>query len=122
VPLRVLVEHIDPAVVGLELDVYWTTAGGADPVELLDAYPGRYRLIHLKDMKQHVRFEGDGGEPAQWVKLFPCMANSGEGVLDMHDIVVHAKRSGVEHFIVEYDQAPDPLGTLRTNYHNLMAL
>jgi sugar phosphate isomerase/epimerase len=122
VPLQLLIERIDPKYVSLEMDVFWTTAGGADPVELLDAWPGRYRLIHLKDMKQRVRFAGDGGEPAQWVKLFPYMTNAGEGVLDMRNIVTHARQSGVEHFIVEYDQAPDPLATLRTNYRNLMAL
>ena len=96
IPLRLLIERIDPRYVGLEMDFYWTTAGGADPVEMLDAYPGRHRLIHLQDMKQRVRFEGDGGTPAQWVKLFPYMADAGEGVLDIPTIVAHAKRAGVE--------------------------
>lgn len=122
IPLRLLIERIDPRYVGLEMDIYWTTAGGADPVEMLDAYPGRHRLIHLKDMKQRVRFEGDGGTPAQWVKLFPYMADAGEGVLDIPTIVAHAKRAGVEHFIVEHDQAADPLATLRTNYRYLSTL
>ena len=117
-----MIERIDPHYVGLEMDIYWTTAGGADPVEMLDAYPGRHRLIHLKDMKQRVRFEGDGGTPAQWVKLFPYMADAGEGVLDIPTIVAHAKRAGVEHFIVEHDQAADPLATLRTNYRYLSTL
>jgi sugar phosphate isomerase/epimerase len=122
VPLYTLIERLDPAVVSLEMDIYWTTAGGADPVTLFDAYPGRYRLVHLKDMKQRMRFDGDGGSPAQWVKLFPYMANAGEGVLDIPDIVAHAKKSGVQHFLVEYDMAADPLATLRANYRYLSKL
>jgi sugar phosphate isomerase/epimerase len=81
VPLHALLERVDPKFVSLELDVYWTAAGGADPAALLDAYPGRYKLMHLKDMKQRVRFDGDGGDPSQWVKLFPYMTNAGQGVL-----------------------------------------
>jgi sugar phosphate isomerase/epimerase len=122
VPLHALIERIDPKVVSLEMDVYWTTAGGADPAAMLDAYPGRYKLIHLKDMKQVMRFEGDGGDPSQWVKLFPYMTNAGQGALDIANVVAHAKRAGVEHFIVEFDQAADPIGTLNANYRFLSSL
>jgi sugar phosphate isomerase/epimerase len=122
VPLKLLIEHIDPKVVSLEMDVFWTTAGGADPAALLDEYPGRYKLIHLKDMKELRRFEGDGGDPSQWVKLFPYMTNAGQGVLDVANIVAHARKAGVEHFYVEYDQAADPIGTLKANKQFLAAL
>jgi sugar phosphate isomerase/epimerase len=121
-PLRALIERVDPKVVGLEMDIFWTTAGGADPVDMLDAFPGRYKLMHLKDMKQRVRFDGDGGDPPQWVKLFPYVTNSGQGVLDIANTVWHARSAGVEHFIVEYDQAADPVGTLTASYRFLSAL
>ena len=117
-----IIERIDPKVVSLEMDVYWTTAGGMDPAAMLDAYPGRYKLIHLKDMKQKMRFEGDGGTAAQWVKLFPYMTDAGQGVLDVANIVAHARKAGVEHFIVEHDQAEDPIGSLRANQKFLSAL
>ena len=38
--VRVLFDRLDPEVVALEMNVFWTVAGGADPVELLDACPG----------------------------------------------------------------------------------
>jgi len=122
VPLRLLIERIDPSVVSLEMDVFWTAAGGTEPAALLDAYPGRYKLIHLKDMKERVRFDGDGGSPSQWVKLFPYMTDAGQGVLDVANIVAHARKAGVEHFIVEHDQAADPLGALRANQKFLASL
>lgn len=122
IPLRVLIERTDPRYVVLELDMYWTAAGGADPKAMLDDYPGRYRLIHLKDMRQAVRFEGDGGDAAQWMKLFSYMTNAGQGVLDVGAVVGHARRAGVEHYIVEYDRAPDPEAALRASFSYLSSL
>lgn len=113
VPLRLLLERTDAALVFFEMDVYWTTAGGADPVELLRSNPGRYRMMHLKDMKERVRFKGDGGDPSQWMALFPYMSSVGEGVLDIHGIVAQAKASGVEHFFVEQDMAKDGLAAMK---------
>ena len=106
----------------MEMDLFWTVAGGADPVELLDAYRGRYRLMHIKDMKQRVRFSGDGGDPAQWIELFPYVTDAGSGVLDLPTILSHAKRSGVEHFLVEQDLVANPGESLRKGYQFLSRL
>ncbi|MEY4762098.1 MAG: hypothetical protein RLZZ200_1954 [Pseudomonadota bacterium] len=122
VPMRLLIERIDPKVVSLEMDIYWTIAGGADPVEMLETYAGRYRLVHLKNMKQLVHFEGDGSNADEWVKLFPYMANAGDGVLDIPRIVKTARRTGVKNFHVEFDQAADPIGTLKANADYLLRL
>jgi sugar phosphate isomerase/epimerase len=93
-----------------------------DRVDLLDTYRGRYRLMHVKDMKQRVRFRGDGGDEAQWVELFPYMTDAGSGVLDLPAILGHAKRSGVEHFFVEQDLATNPEESLRKSYRFLSGL
>ncbi|NJM26486.1 MAG: hypothetical protein HC859_14415 [Bacteroidia bacterium] len=83
----------------LEMDVYWTVAGGADPVKLLDTHAGRYKLMHVKDMKKTMRFSGDGGNPQQWIELFPNITDAGTGVLDLKSIIAHAKKAGLEHFM-----------------------
>jgi len=44
-----LVENTDPKYVCFELDVYWCTKGGKDPVEYLKKYPKRIELLHIKD-------------------------------------------------------------------------
>lgn len=44
-----LVEHTDPQYVCFELDVYWCTKGGKDPVAYLKKYPRRIELLHIKD-------------------------------------------------------------------------
>ena len=64
-----------------EMDIYWTAAGGGDPV--LKDYPVRYKLLHLKDMKERRQFKGDGGDSSQWIELFPYMTSVGDGVLDI---------------------------------------
>ena len=116
IPFDLIVERTDPKLVFFQMDIYWMTAGGVDVSAYLDKYPGRFRLMHVKDMAKDVRFSGDGGDPQQWMELFPYLANAGGGVLDLEKILSHAKRSGVEHFIVERDLAPNPEDDLRRSF------
>ncbi|MDR3093219.1 MAG: sugar phosphate isomerase/epimerase [Bacteroidales bacterium] len=44
-----LLESSSPDHVMFENDVYWTQAGGANPVEYLKKYPKRIKLLHIKD-------------------------------------------------------------------------
>jgi len=122
IPLDMILEQTDPALVYLQMDIYWTTAGGIDPVAYLDKYPGRYRLMHVKDMAKQVRFSGDGGEPKQWIELFPYMTDAGSGILDLKNIISHAQKSGVDHFIVERDLVPYPDVALVKSYKFLSQL
>jgi len=107
VPLDMLLDATDPAHVFLEMDTYWTTAGGADPKDYLARYKGRYRMVHLKDMKGQHRFAGDGGAPSDWISMFPHLTYLGDGSLDMANIIAAAQNAGVEHFFVEQDRADD---------------
>ncbi|MFN8668171.1 MAG: TIM barrel protein [Gemmatimonadaceae bacterium] len=108
IPLRVLLDRVDAAVFAAEMDLFWTTAGGADPVELLTTYPKLYRLLHIKDMSERVRFAGDGGDASQWMALFPKMTTAGNGVLALPKILSAAKRVGVQHYLVEQDLVANP--------------
>jgi sugar phosphate isomerase/epimerase len=116
IPLYLILDNTDPSLVYLEMDLYWTTAGGADPMALLTKYPGRYKLMHVKDMARKVRFSGDGGDSKQWIELFPYMTTAGSGVLDLKNILPKAKQAGVDHFIVEQDMVKDPQIALKKSY------
>lgn len=122
VPLYTLLDATDPKLVFLELDIYWTVAGGADPVALLKKYPNRYHLMHVKDMKEKKVFTGDGGSPQQWMELFPYMTTVGAGVMDIKSIVTAAKKAGTTHFIVEQDGVADPMVALKTSVDYLKAV
>ncbi len=117
-PARVLFDRLDPSVVALEMDIFWTVAGGADPVELLDVYPRLYRLMHVKDMSRIGRFTR-GGDMQDVMALFPLMTTAGAGVLDLPRILGHARRNGVEHFYVEQDLAADPPAQLGASFRYL---
>lgn len=116
VPFELLMERTDPKLVFFQMDIYWMTAGGVDVSAYLDKYKGRFKLMHIKDMSRDVRFSGDGGDPSQWIALFPYLANAGSGVLDLKKILANAKRSGTEHFIVERDLAPNPEEDLKESF------
>ena len=122
IPFNLLLERTDPNVVVMEMDVFWMTAGRADPVAYLEAYPGRFRLMHIKDMTEVVRFAGDGGDPSQWIELFPKMTDAGSGVLDLAAIIAQARNSGVDHYYLERDLASDADRTLESSYRYLSAL
>ncbi len=44
-----LISNTDPDKVIFEMDVYWTTVGGQDPVAYLKKYPNRIKVLHIKD-------------------------------------------------------------------------
>ena len=122
IPVELIFASTDPSLVFFEMDLFWTTAGGADPVTLLGKYKNRYPLMHVKDMKKKVHFSGDGGDPKQWIELFPEMTTAGNGVLDLKTIVSKAKENGVKHFIVEQDMVSEPEKALKASYNYLAAL
>ena len=113
VPLQLILDNTDPKLVFFEMDIFWTTAGGADPVDYLTKYAGRYKMLHLKDMKTKKEFAGDGGSMQQWLPMFPLIASAGDGALDVAGIVKKAKETGVAHFFVEQDLVVNPQVALK---------
>ncbi|MDI1306329.1 MAG: sugar phosphate isomerase/epimerase [bacterium] len=121
-PLNIIFDQTDPSLVYFEMDLYWTIAGGADPVELFKKHKDRYKMVHIKDMKEAKRFAGDGGDASQWISLFPYMTSCGEGVLDLPTILTAAKQNGVEHFFVEQDMVQSPEIALKKSIDYLKSL
>ncbi len=124
IPMELILESTDPKTVFFQMDLFWTVAGGIDPVAFFKKYPGRYRLLHIKDMSKDVRFSGDGGDMQQWMALFPYLTDAGSGVLTLKAILAQAQQSGVEHYFVERDLAPNAEDALKKAYaflHGLQA-
>jgi sugar phosphate isomerase/epimerase len=122
IPLDIILNQTDPSLVYLEMDLFWTTAGGADPIQLLKANKGRYKLMHVKDMKKKVHFSGDGGNAKQWTELWGEMTTAGDGVLDLKNILSVAKENGLAHCIVEQDIVAHPEIALKKSYDYLASL
>lgn len=122
IPMNIILDQTDPDLVFFEMDIFWTTAGGANPMEYLESYPQRYHLMHLKDMKEKVRFSGDGGNASEWIALFPYMTSAGSGVLDLKSIIATGQKMGVKHFYVEQDMVDHPEVALKKSLDYLKSL
>ena len=101
-----LLADADPALVKLELDLFWVIAAGEDPKAIIKRNPGRIYAYHVKDRT------ADGK-----------MTSVGKGVIDFADIFTLNGTAGVKHFYVENDQSPAPyLPDIQTSFATLSRL
>ena len=99
-PFDYLMTHTEKDLVQCELDVYWVTKGGADPLTILKKYKGRFPILHLKDMTSDER------------KTFECV---GSGIIDFPAILKEAQKQDMKHFMLEYDNVEDGMACLKTS-------
>lgn len=88
-----MIEHTDDTLVQFELDVYWVTLAGYDPIALIHRLEGRLPLVHLKDM---------ASDPTR------TFAEVGHGTLDFPALLAAGDEVGVVGYIVEQDQCTRP--------------
>ena len=91
IPYDLLLAETDPELVKMELDLAWAEKGGADAVAYFEAWPGRFPMVHLKDL------DAAGQE-----------VDIGTGSVDFERILAKAKLAGLRHGFVERDHAADP--------------
>ena len=106
-PMDVLMRQTDPDAVKFEMDVFWTALPGVDPAALLRQYPGRWKLMHLKDMKQGVATNVHTGSAPPDSSEVPL----GSGKIDYKAVLRTAKQVGVDQFFIE-DETKDPFSTV----------
>ena len=104
IPYDVLLSQTTPDTLKFELDLGWATVAGADPVALFAKNPGRFPLWHVKDISAD--------------KKMPVEV--GTGIVDFKRIFAAANSSGMQHFFVEQDGAPDPIKNITTSYNNIV--
>lgn len=94
-----MMKEMKPGIADFEMDVFWMIHPGQDPVKLMEKYPNRYKLMHLKDWKKGCIGNLTGHAPNE--ENVAC----GTGVVDWGAVIAEAKKIGVEHFFIE-DEAP----------------
>ena len=92
-PFDLLMAQLNPALVAIELDLYWITKGGQSAVEYIKKYPGRFPVFHVKDMNN------------QTDRDFACV---GSGCIDFAAIFKLNSTAGAKHFVVEHDNPENP--------------
>jgi sugar phosphate isomerase/epimerase len=112
-PYDLLLARTDPMLVRLELDLFWITFGGGDPLAYFTRYPGRFPLVHVKDMTR---------KPAPNEAPERVMTDVGKGHIDWKRLFSHGREAGIEHWFVEHDQPSDPLESARASFEYLHRL
>lgn len=98
-PIEILFQ-LDPDELVMELDLYWATFAGTDPLNIFEKYPGRFHLWHVKDMKDRKFTEVGSGE------------------IPFDNIFAAAQTAGMRHFYVEQDSnwTESPMQSAQTSF------
>ncbi|MEE1964303.1 sugar phosphate isomerase/epimerase [Allomuricauda taeanensis] len=104
VTIDYLLENTDPKYVNFQMDLYWVTKAGADPVAYFKKYPGRFKSWHVKDMDDEGKF-----------------APVGEGHIDFGRILEEKETSGMKKYFVEQDMTWDkePLEVIKISHKGI---
>jgi sugar phosphate isomerase/epimerase len=95
-----IMAETNPKFVSFEMDVFWIAHPGQDPVKLLEKFPGRWALVHLKGMKDST--------PTGLLTGHTDVSNDvplGEGKIDYQKFLPAAEKAGVKWYIIE-DESP----------------
>lgn len=91
----IFMTEMDPALITMELDLFWASKAGQDPVEMFGKYPGRFQLLHFKDMKTN--------QPPFYDVVKDDICSVGEGVIDFKRILTAKETAGAKYIFVEDD-------------------
>ena len=94
-PIDYFLANSDPAKLNFQMDLYWVTKAGADPLAYFGRYPGRWKAWHVKDMDAEGRF-----------------APVGTGGIDFGRILAERDAAGLDFYLVEQDQTFDGMTPL----------
>jgi sugar phosphate isomerase/epimerase len=112
-PIDTILETFDPELVKFEVDVFWVSVTGNDPVEFINKLGKRVMLVHLKDKAKDTPVQFNENVPK------PTFTEVGAGAVDIPAVLKAAQAIGIEHYFVEQDQSPDPLASLKKSYDYL---
>ena len=91
----IFMPEMDADLITMELDMYWATKAGQDPVEMFKKYPGRFQLYHFKDMSEKSApfFTVDKDD----------ITSVGAGLIDFKRIYEAREMAGMKYLFVEDD-------------------
>jgi len=118
-PYDQLLKECDPNLVKMEMDLCWITAAGGDPLKYFSAYPGRFPLVHVKDLKTLPKITAGG---AQNYGDTVDLTEVGSGLIDWKRIFAQSDKAGIKHYIVEHDHPRQPIDSIAGSYEYLNKL
>ena len=118
-PIDLMLKETNPQHLTLELDTFWASIAGQDPVKMLEAHKGRVPLVHLKDKAKGTPVQYDEGKVPK-----EAFKEIGNGEIDYTAFFELASAAGVKYLYVEQDYCvgSTPLDSLKTSYANIKKL
>jgi len=118
-PYDLLLKECDANLVKMEMDLCWITAAGGDPLKYFNEYPGRFPLVHVKDLKKKPAVSQGGGQNfGDTVDL----TSVGNGIIDWKKIFAQSEKAGIKHYIVEHDKPENAFESITKSYDYLEKL
>lgn len=108
-----LAKNLNPKYANFQLDVFWAKMPGEDPVALLQKYPKRFLLSHLKDRKPGTSGTQSGHADVE------TNVTLGQGDIGIAAFMKAARKAGVRHHFIEdessrsMEQMPPSIAFLR---------
>ncbi|TKK69264.1 sugar phosphate isomerase/epimerase [Ilyomonas limi] len=96
-----LVKNTNPEYVNFEMDVFWVKHPGQDPVALMQKYPTRFLMLHLKDRRPGTEGNQNGRAADETNVVL------GQGDVNIAAVMKEAKKIGIKHYFIE-DESPIP--------------
>jgi sugar phosphate isomerase/epimerase len=118
-PYDQLLKECDGNLVKMEMDLCWITAAGGDPLKYFNLYPGRFPLVHVKDLKTLPHITAGG---AQNYGDTVDLTEVGSGLIDWKKIFAQSEKAGIKHYIVEHDHPKQPFDSIAKSYDYLNKL
>jgi sugar phosphate isomerase/epimerase len=118
-PYDELLKDCDANLVKMEMDLCWIIAAGGEPVKYFEKYPGRFPLVHVKDLKTKPNVTSGG---AQNYGDTVDLTEVGSGIIDWKKIFAHSQQAGIKHYIVEHDHPKQPIESITQSYQYLSNL
>lgn len=104
---EILLDRTRGSGIQFEMDLYWMSVAGKDPVSYWTRFPGQFPMVHVKD---------SAGAPTNE------MRSVGDGTINWAALFAQRKLAGIQHFYVEHDNPADPWASVTTSIAYLKRL
>lgn len=102
IPFDYILDETEPDLVDMELDLYWLANAEVDPISYFQNHPGRWSMLHVKDMDSLGR-----------------MSPVGNGTIDFAEIFSHSDSAGFKHYFVEHDNPGDGIASIASSIYTM---
>ena len=128
-----IVRRVAPSLL-FEVDLHWVQRGGMAPLDMLEAYAGACKLIHVKDFRVAPmpadaveRFEAKELDMKDFYAIFLSLAQFaevGQGNMNWPALLPAAEKAGAEYFLIEQDDTygRDPIDCIRESREYLKSI